>query len=218
MSCYAPAWVKRDSARFPRARLRSGKAVEILSAFEPANWEADARAFGALMRHLRDVDAAHQTVALVQVENEVGMLGDAREWSARANDAFGERVPEELMARLRGAELVPELRALWENAGARKSGTWEETFGAGLATDEVFMAWHYARYVDRVAARGMSFGSRPGPIVGISRYTLIDSSGQMQPCRAFLSVIQLTATECTTRRNRGTETNSLPCRGSIDCF
>jgi beta-galactosidase GanA len=155
MSCYAPAWVKRDFARFPRARLRSGRAIEILSAFEPANWEADARAFAALLCHLRKIDQAQQTVALVQVENEVGMLGDAREWTARANDAFAEAVPRSLAARWQDSgDVATELRDLWQKAGARTSGTWEETFGAGLATDEIFMAWHYARYVEQVTARG----------------------------------------------------------------
>jgi hypothetical protein len=154
MSCYAPAWVKRDATRFPRARLSTGKAVEILSAFEEANWEADATAFAALLRHLREVDGAEQTVVLVQVENEVGMLGDAREWSPRANAAFGERVPDELCARLQERALALELRTRWESAGAHTSGTWQELFGASLATDEIFMAWHYASYVERVASRG----------------------------------------------------------------
>ena len=36
----------------------------------------------------------------------------------------------------------------------RTSGTWEEVFGTGPAADEAFMAWHYARYVNRVAAAG----------------------------------------------------------------
>jgi beta-galactosidase GanA len=153
MSCYAPAWVKSDFARFPRARLRSGRPVEILSAFEPANWEADARAYAALMRHLRQVDGERHTVLMVQVENEIGMLGDAREWSPRANEAFRERVPNDLAERLKSA-LAPELRAAWEKAGAYPAGTWEETFGAGLATDEIFMAWHYARYVERVTQPG----------------------------------------------------------------
>src|SRR5262245_19893582 len=33
MSCYVPGWVKTDQARFPRAQLSDGRALEILSAF-----------------------------------------------------------------------------------------------------------------------------------------------------------------------------------------
>src|SRR3546814_13929705 len=45
MSSYAPDWVKRDTARFPRARLADGRAIEMLSPFAPANADADAPAF-----------------------------------------------------------------------------------------------------------------------------------------------------------------------------
>ena len=36
MSSYAPSWVRRDEARFPRAMLPDGNGEEILSAFSPA--------------------------------------------------------------------------------------------------------------------------------------------------------------------------------------
>jgi len=67
MSCYAPGWVKTDTTRFPRARDSQGQAMEILTAFAAANRDADARAFAALMRHLREADGAQHTVILVQV-------------------------------------------------------------------------------------------------------------------------------------------------------
>ena len=40
-----------------------------------ANWQADARAFTALMRHILQVDGNDHTVIMIQVENEVGVLG-----------------------------------------------------------------------------------------------------------------------------------------------
>ena len=46
------AWVKRDIGRFPRAKLQTGETIEVLSTFAEANWQADARAFAALMQHL----------------------------------------------------------------------------------------------------------------------------------------------------------------------
>jgi beta-galactosidase GanA len=103
MSAYAPAWVKRDAQRFPRARDRRGIAQEILSPFYPANLEADARAFAALMAHLHKVDGKQHTVLMVQVENEVGMLPDARDHSTAAGQAFAEAVPAELMEHLSAA-------------------------------------------------------------------------------------------------------------------
>jgi beta-galactosidase GanA len=88
MSCYAPAWVKTDQARFPRAELGDGRGTEMLSAFSAENLRADARAFAALMRHVREVDARQQTVIMVQVENEAGMLEEAADRSQAARRAF----------------------------------------------------------------------------------------------------------------------------------
>ena len=50
--------------------------------------------------------------------------------------------------------LIPEFRQVWETAGFKTSGTWEEVFGKGAAADEIFMAWNFARYVGRVAEAG----------------------------------------------------------------
>jgi len=92
----------------------------------------------------------------MQVENEVGVLGDSRDRSAAANQAFAGQVPKELTAYLQRhrATLIPEFRRIWEAAGAKNSGTWEQLFGAGPETDKIFMAWNYGRYVQHVAAAG----------------------------------------------------------------
>jgi beta-galactosidase GanA len=79
MSCYAPAWVKTNQRRFPRSEDKAGAGLEILSPFSKENLDADARAFAAFMRHLREVDGRDHTVILVQVENEIGMIPDSRD-------------------------------------------------------------------------------------------------------------------------------------------
>ncbi len=155
MSCYAPAWVKRDAVRFPRAQDSAGRGMEILSPFVPANRDADVRAFAALMRHLKIADPDH-TVILVQVENEMGMIPEARDHSSEADKQFAAPVPAALLdylARNR-AQLAPELSAIWTAAGGKTSGSWAEVFGAGPAGEEIFMAWHFARYTQAVAAAG----------------------------------------------------------------
>ena len=97
MSCYAPSWVKTDQQRFPRSQDKNGAGMEILSPFNKENFEADARAFAAFMRHVREVDGNDHTVIMVQVENEIGMIPDSRDRSTVANQLFSERVPAELM-------------------------------------------------------------------------------------------------------------------------
>jgi beta-galactosidase GanA len=135
MSSYVPAWVKRDQARFPRSQLPDGRGMEILSPFVAANRDADTRAFVALMSHLRTVDARHRTVIMVQVENEIGMIPHARDYSTIANELFAGEVPAALLR-------------------SRAPGTWEQVFGRGSATEERFMAWHFATYVEAVASAG----------------------------------------------------------------
>lgn len=156
MSTYAPAWVKRDQARFPRAALPDGRGVDILSAFAPETLAADSRAYAALLAHLRAVDARQETVVMVQVENEIGMLPVARDHGPLAEAAFRAPVPPELLSYLTAhrATLVPEMQRLWVERGARTAGNWEAVFGRGDAAAEVFTAWHYARFADRLAAAG----------------------------------------------------------------
>lgn len=156
MSCYAPAWVKTNQERFPRSLGKDGRGIEILSPFSEDNVQADAAAFAAFMRHLREVDGEKHTVVMVQVENEIGMIPEARDWSAEATRLYHGPVPKDLMKHLEANKdhLIPEFRAAWEKAGRKPSGTWEEVFGPGVATEEFFMAWHFGRYTERVAAAG----------------------------------------------------------------
>jgi Domain of unknown function (DUF5597)/Glycosyl hydrolases family 35 len=151
---YAPAWVKRNASTYRRVVGPGGDEREILSPTCAAARDADARAFAALMRHLKATDEAERTVILVQVENETGLMGTDRDYSEEAKHLFRSGVPEELTRHLsahRGA-LAPSLDGAWAKSGRRETGTWSEVFGEMAA--EAFSAWHVGRYVDAVAAAG----------------------------------------------------------------
>ncbi|HLZ87311.1 MAG TPA: DUF5597 domain-containing protein [Puia sp.] len=156
MSCYTPVWMKTNARRFPRTADSAGRSQEIFSAFGKETLEADKKAFAALMRHIRETDAGQKTVLMVQVENEIGMLSTAREVSERANALYKGKIPEELSGYLRKNKdrLVPELRKRWEENGARTDDSWENVFGKGVATEEIFQAWYYAKYANEVALAG----------------------------------------------------------------
>ena len=159
---YAPAWVKLDKERFPRAETEKGKIFTqlpslrnmpyaTLSAFGTETVKADARAFAALMAHLRQFDGEENTVVMVQVENETGLLGSARERSDLADRYFEEAVPEGLSDYLlsHSDSLAEDIRkTLLENRG----GTWRTVFGA--AAEEAFSALHTAKFVEAVASAG----------------------------------------------------------------
>jgi hypothetical protein len=151
-STYVPAWVKTNLDRFPRTVLADGRRIEHLTPFSAESRAADARAFAALMCHIRDIDAAG-TVIAVQVENEVGLLGDTRDRSALADAAFAALVPAAVVEAVAGDVGMP-LHAAWADAGAVRHGTWGEVFPAGDRTDEAFMAAAFAAYVGEVAAVG----------------------------------------------------------------
>ncbi|MEM2740086.1 MAG: DUF5597 domain-containing protein, partial [Candidatus Bathyarchaeia archaeon] len=154
VSSYTPEWVKTDLERFPRAQDPMGRRLNAITCFSRDASEADSRAFKTLMRHIREVDGERHTVIMMQVENEVGILGASRDHHPLAEECFDQEVPGELIEYLRVNEerLNPYLRCVWRRD--RCSGTWRELFGVGA--DEVFMAWHFARFVDSVAAAGKS--------------------------------------------------------------
>jgi hypothetical protein len=156
MSCYVPEWMKINQGLFPRTQNSEGKSEEIITPFSKNALEADTRAFVKLMQHIRQVDESQKTVLMVQVENEIGMLPEARDHSALANEAFVKQVPQELINYLQVHKetLAPELKKLWTNNGSKTSGSWEVVFGKSLATDEVFMAWYFGVYVNEVAKAG----------------------------------------------------------------
>jgi hypothetical protein len=155
MSCYAPAWIKTNQSGFPRAQDHTGKGLEILSAFSKNNLDADIKAFTALLKHVRETDRVH-TVIMIQVENEIGMLTEARERTTEADKLFNSEVPRELINWLLSKKdsLVPELKEHWQKNGFATTGNWETVFGKGLATDELFQAWYYAKFTNAVAAAG----------------------------------------------------------------
>lgn len=164
---YAPEWVKRDLERFQRGQIVKGKnkagrrvsptlpvtiPYTTISYLSENAMQADARAFGKMMQHVREYDEAEGTVITVQVENETGLLGNAREVSDEADAAFAGEVPQKFASYMRShTEYMEEdIRAAVE-AGAEK-GSWSEVFGA--AAEEIFSAYHVASFVEYVAKAG----------------------------------------------------------------
>jgi hypothetical protein len=165
-STYVPSWVKLDQKRFPLAKNENGGSLNILSTLSEESANADAKAFAALMKHIKEYDSKEQTVLVMQVENEIGTLRTRRDFSDAANAAFNGQVPAELMSYLEKnkSTIYPGVLAAWEKQGFKTTGTWEEVFGKGALvddwkgmsylTEELFMAWNYAKYVGKIAAAG----------------------------------------------------------------
>lgn len=163
MSCYAPAWVKTNTSKFPRAVDKNGVRQEIITPFNQNNLEADKKVFVKLMQHIKQTDSKENTVIAVQVENEIGMLPDARSYDEASNISFNTAVPDAFINYLKKnkSNLLPELKSIWESNGYKTSGNWEAIFGKGLSADEIFMAWYYAKFANELAAAGKAVYNLP---------------------------------------------------------
>ena len=163
MSCYAPLWFKKDYKKYPRAYTKAGKPLEIASSFSNQVFEADHKAYSQLVKHIAAVDKTENTVVMIQIENEIGMLEDARDYSKVANAAFSAPVPESLIKFLvkNKKDLHPSLSEKWGKQGFKTKGNWQEIFGADLFTDELFTAYSYALYVEKLAKTSRSLHDIP---------------------------------------------------------
>lgn len=141
-STFVPEWVKLDRQKYwvcqcpDTSRLSSyyhEMPAKTISPFCKAAVEADATAFSALMRHIKQVDKLG-TVILIQVENEIGLLGAVRDFSPPATELFNSAIPTQL------ADAIG------------KNGSWAEVFGRNAS--ESFMAWNYGIAVEKIASAG----------------------------------------------------------------
>ncbi|MCL2088837.1 MAG: DUF5597 domain-containing protein [Oscillospiraceae bacterium] len=132
MSTYAPGWIKKDLQRCYRIRDSYGRPINAVSPLCDYAVQKDGTALAKLMAHLKTIDGDQNTVIMVQVENEMGILGSERDYSEQAEELYCKEVPSEI------TELY--------NA----TGSWESAFGD--EAPETFMAYHYARATEKIVS------------------------------------------------------------------
>lgn len=164
-STYAPSYVKNNPNKYPLAKDANGKKLQILSALGEETMKADARAFKALMKHIRAFDEKEQTVIMVQIENEVGLFYTPRDYVG--DKLYKSQVPANLISYLKKNKLQPELEKVWKANGSKTIGSWEGVFGKSdtnttdwknlaYLTEELFTVYHYAKFIGAVAEAGKS--------------------------------------------------------------
>jgi beta-galactosidase GanA len=144
---YTPEWVKFDNARFPRMLEKDGKTSYCLSPLGVNTLASDKRAFVALMEHLKKIDGDKHTVIMVQVENEVGTYGVARDYSPAGQAAFKQPVPAAVLA-----QQPPP-------AGRAKQGSWAEVYGD--YAEQYFHSYAIASYIEQLAKAGRAVYDLP---------------------------------------------------------
>jgi beta-galactosidase GanA len=144
---YVPEWVKFNNARFPRLVSKDGKITYCLSPQGEDTLKADKNAFVALMTHIKKIDEAQRTVIMMQVENEVGTYGFARDYAPKAEALFNQPVPAAVLASKKSP--VP----------LAASGTWKQVYGD--YADEYFHAYSIASYIEEIAKAGRAVYNLP---------------------------------------------------------
>lgn len=134
ISTYVPAWMKRNREDYFFVEKENGEKLYSISPVCRPAIEKDAHAFQRLMKFLKEYDSEKQTVIMVQIENEIGALSTDCDYNKKAKNIFEEKIPEELVT-----------------AGYPLE-TWEQCFRE--EAKEYFMAYHYAKAVDRIAELG----------------------------------------------------------------
>ena len=133
-SMYVPKWIKNDSEKYYKVQTVSGGKLNSISPLCEAAVEKDALAFSKLLKFVRQIDEKESTVIMVQVENEIGLLGTDRDYGNDAETLIKKQLPE----------------VLTEKLGVQ--GTWETVFKDSAG--EKFMAYYYARAIERIASQG----------------------------------------------------------------
>lgn len=144
---YAPEWVKFNNARFPRMLDQEGKPIYCLSPQGEETLKADKKAFVALMTHIKKIDDVQRTVIMMQVENEVGTYGYARDYGPKAEAQFNGPVPDEVLKRKKSPVALAA------------SGTWKQVYGD--YADEYFHAYSVAKYIGDIAKAGRDVYNLP---------------------------------------------------------
>lgn len=135
-SMYVPGWMKQNSDMYYLVEKVNGEKINTISPLCEAAIEKDAKAFAAVMAHIKEVDEQKSTVIFMQVENEIGLLSTARDYSENAQKAFDREIP---------VEVSEEFHV---------KGTWKEAFKE--AAEETFMAYYFAKAVEKITRTGQS--------------------------------------------------------------
>ena len=103
----------------------------MLCIFHTEAQKADTKAFTKLMEHIKELDEQHSTILMVQVENEVGLLGNSRDGRPAAEQRFHDPVPLDSLEKLHvdWEKLRPELQENVQSLSNSSKGLWAKVFG-----------------------------------------------------------------------------------------
>lgn len=156
-SHYLPRWMKQDIETFTCCKNKSGLNTAIVSPFCKKTMERDAKAFEHVAAYVSKINH-DETVLAIQVENEPGLLGTPRDYSKEANEAYFGKIPQDLAKWLQSSD-KGTVFDIYKVNGCNADADWPTAFG--FHAEELFSAYHTAKYVDYVAAKGKTVCNLP---------------------------------------------------------
>ena len=149
-STHAPKYIKENPEKYWPIYTTNGHLSATLSPLCNETCLRDRKAFEQLLLKAKQLDKDHNIIA-IQVENEAGSLGAARDYSQRGNEAFAKPVNKDLIEMIKELkDDCPILRYFNQN-GRKENASWGETFG--FYAPDIFMAYHLSKYINEVASK-----------------------------------------------------------------
>ncbi|MFV0364512.1 MAG: DUF5597 domain-containing protein [Suipraeoptans sp.] len=162
LSTYSPEYVKTNPSVYKLAENAAGIAVESLTANCEETLDRDKKAFLKFIQFVEKYDR-DGTVIAIQVENEVGLVGTDRDYSAKSTMQFNNEVPE----------IIRDKHNVQKN-------NWKDVFGRHA--NEAFTAWQFASYIQELASEAKEIFEIPY-IINIS----IEVNGYEEPGHSYIS-------------------------------
>lgn len=134
LSTYIPNWMKKNKKDYFYVEKKNGERIYTISPLCEKAIEKDVKAFSKVIEHIKEIDEKEQTVIMVQIENEIGILGSDMDYSEIAMINFEKEIPKEV------------------SSYAKKDGTWKDVFKE--YAEEYFMVYYYAQAIKRLSQVG----------------------------------------------------------------
>ena len=157
-STHAPAYIKSNPDKYWPIYTTNGHISATLSPMCKETNLRDKEAFRQLLLKVKELDKDNIVVA-VQVENEAGSLGAARDYSERGNKLYNDKVPTEMVEMVANLKKGSPIVDFYNDNGRKKACSWEKMFG--FYAPDIFMAYHFAKYINNVAEEAKKILNAP---------------------------------------------------------
>lgn len=145
-STFVPNYIKEDNETYWPVYSNNGLITATLSPLCAATKQRDMLALEKVVDRIVKLDKKHNVIA-IQIENEPGILGYARDYSNYANELYKDEVPSELIKLAQTSKGI--LHTFYVENGKKEHSDYLSTFG--FFAPDIFMGYYFAKYINDIA-------------------------------------------------------------------